>query len=139
MTRITYTSIYIAILAAGLLIAAFKIGNQSLSEALILSMLFSLPFITSTALFYNFGKKKLGFGNSIFFSAVLGSFVMVSILHVGYNGLMLIGVLQQSGFGPAQGYWFLIIVAGTIKSIIIGAGLGALSHMLYAFWNKYVS
>lgn len=136
MSRTTYVSIAVAIIATILSFITFLYSDEGILKSLGVSLLFSSPLLIFCGLFYHLSKRNKSFGNSLLYSSVFGAFILCSLLHLGFNGLMAIDVMAKGSWGPAQGYWLLVIIFGSIESVVFGAIIAVVLHLIYNQWHK---
>lgn len=131
MRRTEIVPIYMTSCSALLIALAFVIGQESIFSAVLISLLLSLPLVI-ICFFINLLKFKGNTkNNSLMFCITYGSFIVCFVFHVSFNLLMLVDVIQKASLGPAQGYWLLILLFGSLKAIAFGSLLGAISYLWF--------
>ncbi|HEA16443.1 MAG TPA: hypothetical protein ENH88_08355 [Pseudoalteromonas prydzensis] len=133
ITKIALCSVAIAMTMACL---GFVMGGSTILSAIGTSIVLSIPILLPLIVLWFMDIKCKKPIEALFYWLVLGSFVAPVMLHLGWNYMMLADIMQKGSLGAGQGYWLLINLFGGFKALIVGAAIGAISHLVFsAFCN----
>jgi hypothetical protein len=128
LKKIRYVSGIASLVVIFLPFITFAIGGGGVVDSLLIAVLISLPVIILYGLVFGTRLKTGNVRESLGYSLVFGALAFTLVFNFSLNAVMALDTLIKGSLGPAQGYWLLISIGGSLQACFYGAIVFGVVH-----------
>lgn len=139
MNKLFIVALTISLTSTVMVYLTFYYGDSSYSETVNLALLLSSPLFIALFMLAIFCRHNFRIKHPLLSMTAISVFSCTAILHISWNSLMLLDVLQKGSLGPGQGYSGLVLWFGSVKTLFWGSVISLFIHYVPLLFRKPAS